>query len=74
MDLVVMGPALVTGDEVAFPPELEVESRVNGEVRQHANTRAFIQAGGSDQRTVARDDAEAGTSSPPGPRGRGDGF
>ena len=38
----VMGPALVTGDEVAFLPELEVESRVNGEVRQHANTRAFI--------------------------------
>lgn len=38
----VMGPALVTKDEVAFPPELEVESRVNGEVRQHANTRAFI--------------------------------
>lgn len=38
----VMGPALVTRDELPFPLELEVESRVNGEVRQHSNTRAFI--------------------------------
>lgn len=38
----VMGPTLVTRDELPFPLELEVESRVNGEVRQHSNTRAFI--------------------------------
>lgn len=38
----VMGPALVTRDELPFPLELDVESRVNGQVRQHSNTRAFI--------------------------------
>ena len=33
-----MGPVLVTADEFSFPPKLDIESRVNGEVRQHSNT------------------------------------
>ena len=39
---VVMGPCIVTKDELPFPLELELESRVNGEVRQHSNTRLFL--------------------------------
>ncbi|MGI5973346.1 MAG: fumarylacetoacetate hydrolase family protein [Oscillospiraceae bacterium] len=38
----VMGPALVTADEIPFPPLLTLESRVNGEVRQHSNTRLYL--------------------------------
>jgi 5-oxopent-3-ene-1,2,5-tricarboxylate decarboxylase/2-hydroxyhepta-2,4-diene-1,7-dioate isomerase len=34
-----MGPAIVLSDEVALPLELDVEMRVNGEIRQHDNTR-----------------------------------
>ncbi len=37
-----MGPYLVTADAVEFPPELELMSRVNGQERQHANTRMLI--------------------------------
>ncbi len=37
-----IGPCVVTADEFGFPPELELELRVNGEVRQHANTRDMI--------------------------------
>lgn len=39
---VVMGPCIVTKDELPFPLELELESRVNGKVRQHSNTRLFL--------------------------------
>lgn len=38
----VMGPWIVTRDELPMPLHLNVESRLNGEVRQHSNTRAFI--------------------------------
>lgn len=38
----VMGPALVTADEIPFPPLLTLESRVNGEVRQHSNTGQYL--------------------------------
>ena len=35
----VMGPWIVTPDEVDLQGGLEIESRINGEVRQHSNTR-----------------------------------
>ena len=38
----VMGPVLVTADEIPYPPALDLESRVNGEVRQHSSTRLFL--------------------------------
>jgi 2-keto-4-pentenoate hydratase/2-oxohepta-3-ene-1,7-dioic acid hydratase in catechol pathway len=34
-----MGPCIVTSDEVPAPPEMAIWSKVNGEVRQQANTR-----------------------------------
>ncbi len=37
-----MGPCLVSANEFAFPPEVDLELRVNGEVRQKANTREMI--------------------------------
>lgn len=33
-----MGPCIVTADEIAFPPKLDISSRVNGEVRQQSCT------------------------------------
>ena len=33
-----MGPVLVTADEIAWPPALEITCRVNGELRQRSNT------------------------------------
>jgi 2-keto-4-pentenoate hydratase/2-oxohepta-3-ene-1,7-dioic acid hydratase in catechol pathway len=36
------GPCLVTADEVADPGHLELTTRVNGEVRQHATTDLLI--------------------------------
>lgn len=38
----VMGPSLVTADEIPFPPQLTLESRVNGEVRQHSSTKLYL--------------------------------
>lgn len=38
----VMGPALVHKSELPFPLDLELCSRVNGEVRQHSGTRLFL--------------------------------
>ncbi len=35
----VMGPVIVSSDEIEFNEALSLESRVNGEVRQHSNTR-----------------------------------
>ena len=37
-----LGPYLVTGDEIADPENLDVELKVNGEVRQHSNTSQMI--------------------------------
>lgn len=37
-----MGPCIVTADEIAFPPKLDIFCRVNGEVRQSSNTALFI--------------------------------
>ncbi|MFO7262615.1 MAG: hypothetical protein A6D91_03015 [Bacillaceae bacterium G1] len=37
-----MGPYLVTKDEVPFPERLNIVTRVNGEVRQSANTEQMI--------------------------------
>jgi len=37
-----IGPWLVTPDEVGDPHNLEIECRVNGEVRQHSNTKHLI--------------------------------
>lgn len=37
-----IGPALVTADEIVHPNSFEVMLRINGEVRQQANTTDFI--------------------------------
>ena len=37
-----MGPWLTTGDEIADPHALELRTWVNGELRQHGNTRHLI--------------------------------
>lgn len=37
-----MGPCILTADETAFPPALEVSSQINGELRQHSNTERLI--------------------------------
>ena len=37
-----MGPCIVTADEISFPPALDISSTVNGELRQHSNTRLFL--------------------------------
>jgi len=38
----IMGPVIVTRDELPFPLELDVLSSVNGEIRQHSNTKHMI--------------------------------
>ncbi len=37
-----MGPCITTADEIAYPPQLDIGSTVNGEVRQAGNTSCFI--------------------------------
>ena len=37
-----MGPCILTADEVAFPPALDIACRVNGEERQRARTDGLI--------------------------------
>lgn len=37
-----MGPCIVTADEIAYPPALDISAAVNGEMRQHSNTALFI--------------------------------
>lgn len=37
-----MGPWIVTADEIAYPPKLDIKSYVNGELRQSSNTENFI--------------------------------
>ncbi|WP_461208562.1 fumarylacetoacetate hydrolase family protein [Desulfocurvus sp. DL9XJH121] len=40
--LTAMGPCIATPDELPAPLHLDVQSRVNGELRQNSNTRQFI--------------------------------
>ncbi len=37
-----MGPCIVTKDEFNFPLEINVESKVNGQIRQSSNTSYMI--------------------------------
>lgn len=37
-----MGPHIVSADEIAFPPKLSIQSRINGELRQNSNTELLI--------------------------------
>lgn len=37
-----MGPWIITRDEVSFPPALDISCKVNGEERQHNNTKNMI--------------------------------
>ena len=37
-----MGPWIVTRESLPYPPELSVQSRVNGEIRQDSNTSLMI--------------------------------
>ena len=37
-----MGPCIVTRDEISWPPALDIRAEVNGELRQHSNTRMLI--------------------------------
>ncbi len=37
-----MGPCILTADSIAYPPELDIQSYVNGELRQNSNTRQLI--------------------------------
>ena len=37
-----IGPWIVTADEIAYPPRLNISCTVNGEVRQNSNTRLMI--------------------------------
>ena len=38
----VLGPWLVTSDEILDPSQLEISLKVNGEIRQSSNTREFV--------------------------------
>lgn len=37
-----IGPCIVTKDEISYPPELNIKSYVNGELRQNSNTKFLI--------------------------------
>lgn len=37
-----MGPCILTADEIPFPPKLQIQSKVNGELRQNSNTELLI--------------------------------
>lgn len=37
-----MGPCILTADSVPYPPKLQIQSRVNGELRQNSNTELLI--------------------------------
>lgn len=37
-----MGPHIVSADEIAFPPKLSIQSKINGELRQNSNTELLI--------------------------------
>lgn len=56
-----MGPCILTKDELPFPVEVDVISRVNGEERQHSNTRMLL-----NDITGIIADLSAGTTLEPG--------
>ena len=71
-----MGPCIVTADEIAYPPALDISASVNGEMRQHSNTSLFITSIGA-----ALEELTAGMTLLPGtilstgtPAGVGMGF
>ena len=37
-----MGPCITSADEIAFPPALQISSRINGELRQNSVTNLLI--------------------------------
>src|SRR5665648_310160 len=37
-----IGPWIVTADEIAYPPALNIRSKINGELRQNSNTNMLI--------------------------------
>lgn len=37
-----MGPCITTKSDIAFPPKLKIQSKVNGELRQDSNTELLI--------------------------------
>lgn len=37
-----MGPCIATADSLEYPPKLNIQSRVNGEIRQNSNTALMI--------------------------------
>lgn len=37
-----MGPCIVTAGEIAYPPKLDIQCRVNGELRQDSNTGLLV--------------------------------
>lgn len=37
-----MGPCIATADEMTYPPKVQIQSRVNGELRQDSNTELLI--------------------------------
>lgn len=37
-----MGPYIVTADEIAYPPKLDIKSKINGELRQDSNTSLLL--------------------------------
>lgn len=38
----VMGPFIVSADQISYPPMLDISCVVNGEIRQNSNTKMFI--------------------------------
>lgn len=38
----IMGPYIVSSDEISYPPKLTLQTYVNGELRQNSNTECFI--------------------------------
>lgn len=39
-----MGPCIATVNSLPYPPKVQVQSRVNGELRQDSNTDLLISA------------------------------
>lgn len=37
-----MGPCITTADDIEYPPQLNIQSYVNGELRQNSNTKQLI--------------------------------
>ena len=54
-----MGPCIATADEMTYPPKVQIQSRVNGELRRDSNTELLI-FGPYRQRAVPGHDLKAG--------------